>query len=144
MFMRRNLTLLLVLALLLVWDMTFVRWKGAGLADLAGEQRMVVEDFLFDVEGLCLDDSPIRGLIRHRHVSVGAERHRCEPIEWQDYITGRVGEPPDAISFQIVRGRPYTMSVDYYTVLGLPLIQMRQEACTRIVECESGQLITIP
>ena len=128
---------LLVAALLIVWDLTFVRWKGDGLAGLEELPRVVAETFLADVEGLCLDDSLIRGLIRHQHVSVGAEFHRCDPLPFprQGALTGRVGEPPEVITFQQVFGPPYTVWVDLYTVLGLPLTRMRQEACTATIAC---------
>ena len=139
--MKPTVITLIVLALLIVWDLTFVRWKGDGLAELEELPRVVAETFLADVEGLCLDDSPVRGLIRHRHVSVGAEFHRCDPLpERQGAITGRVDEPPHSVvSEQLSFGSPYTVWVDFYTVLGLPLTRMRQEACTVMVACESGQ-----
>ena len=138
--MRKKVSLgLAVVWAFVLWDVTFVWWTGDGLAALEGERRAIAEAFLSDAPVMCLDNPIMRGLTRHLHVSVGHERGDCSglPMERGGFITGRSGEPPAQLHswFGPPPVPPYEVWLDVYTVLGLPLTRISQDACKGTVWC---------
>lgn len=138
--MRKVSILLLIAWLLIAWDVTFVWWMGDGLEDLSGERRTIAEEFLSDAPVRCLDHPIMDGLTRHLHVSVGQEQGDCSAPskEMRGYFAGCTGASPAQLH-SLWSGRPpvphYDVWVDVYSVLGLPLTRISQEACKGVVWC---------
>ncbi len=130
---------LVVVGALVLWDVTFVWWTGDGLAELEGEQRALAEEFLFRAPVQCLDHPIMRGLARHLHVSVGHEQADCSGLHMEHggFHHRPVRRAPARLHswFGPPPVPPYDVWLDVYTVLGLPLTRISQDACKGTVWC---------
>ena len=138
--MKTMFRLLLVLALLIVWDVAFVQWRRDGLEDLNRSERMAAEKLLFDVRAICLDNPFQQILTRHLHVAAVHGPVSCgeAALERRNYfLTGWVGRPPDLTRSWFGAPLPpaHDVTIDVYTVFGLPLQTVSQKACSTTISC---------